>query len=92
MMSKDSWQKHFAEQARSGKSVEVYCKAHGLKKSNYYYWQKKLAATASHPVTTLAPPRPSHPVTIEVGGIKIEIKGKRDAKTVAKLIATLLEA
>ncbi len=91
-MSKDSWQKHIAEQARSGRSVDVYCKAHGLKKANWYYWHKKLTGVTSHPVTALRPPEPSRAVTIEVGGIKLEIKGNRDAKTVAKLIATLLEA
>ena len=92
-MSKESWRKHIANQRQSGQSVEAYCKNHGLKSHNWHYWNKKLsAAPMKHPVTVLTPPKPGQAVTIEVGGIKLEIKGKRDAKTVAKLIATLLEA
>ena len=88
-MSKDSWLKHFTDQSRSGMSVKSYCKKHGLLNSGWYYWQKKLARGTAYPVTMLAPP--SRSIIIEVDGIKLEIKGKRDAKTVAKLIATLLE-
>lgn len=89
-MSKESWRKHFAEQSRSGTSVEAYCKNHGIKSATWYYWHKKLALEEKRPVTLLAPP--SRVVTIESGGIKLEIKGKRDAKTVANLIVTLLGA
>jgi len=36
------WRGRIAEQERSGQSVHMFCKAHGLTEQSFYLWRKRL--------------------------------------------------
>jgi len=41
-LSREKWQRHVGEQARSGLSQLEYCKREGINKSNFAYWKRRL--------------------------------------------------
>jgi len=38
-----TWRRHVRDQRRSGMSVRVYCREHGLSESGFYWWKRELA-------------------------------------------------
>lgn len=44
------WSRHIQECRRSGGNIKKYCREHGLTKSCYYYWQRKLFERVSNEV------------------------------------------
>lgn len=43
----DQMREHITAWELSGMCVKQYCTAHGLKRSSFYYWQKKISATST---------------------------------------------
>ena len=41
-MTKKRWMSHFQSQKSSGISIKRYCRQHGLKPGQFYYWKKRL--------------------------------------------------
>ena len=39
---RDQWRERIAEQARSGLSVQQFCKDRGIAEHAFYYWRKRL--------------------------------------------------
>ena len=39
---KEEWKNFIAEQCRSGSVVQEFCKRHGIRCNQFYYWKKKL--------------------------------------------------
>ena len=44
------WSWHIQECRKNGGNIKKYCKEHGLTKSSYYYWQRKLFERVSNEV------------------------------------------
>ena len=44
--SESEWQKIFRDHRDSGLSQEAYCRKHGISKSSYWKWQRKLKKSA----------------------------------------------
>ena len=37
-----TWRRHLAAQRTSGQSIRVYCEAHQLRETSFYFWRKEL--------------------------------------------------
>lgn len=84
-----NWPKHFAAQSTSNLSIKSYCTEHRLSVSAWQYWKRKLARSNMVPIIPLTP---SKAITLEIEGLRIEIRGKSDPEVTARIIARLLGA
>jgi hypothetical protein len=46
-LTKSAWRKRIHAQQNSGLSIARYCAQHGLSKSSFYLWRKRLSATGA---------------------------------------------
>ena len=73
------WRRHIWAHARSGLSVVVYCRRHGLREHGFYWWRRQLARrdadkpVAFVPVTVAGPA----PASGSVGRLEIVLPGPR---------------
>ena len=99
------WQKTISEAARSGMSIQAFCRQRRLRESQFYWWQRKLRAGREAETT----PRPSGNakpasfalVSDELGatdvgielvlgdGRKLRIRRGVDEETLRAVLATL---
>lgn len=60
----ESMLSHIVACKASGMKVGAYCREHHLKRSNYYYWQKKLHQPAAGKFIGITPLLSNAPVSI----------------------------
>ena len=80
-------------QARSGKTLAVFCRDEGIALSSFQSWKRKFADKSAF--IEIAAPRRTHPVSVEVGlasGIKVVTTPDCDPSWLAKLVQALGEA
>jgi len=94
------WTALLQERAASGESIVAFCQERGIKKHQYFYWQRKLRETACEQLATtasgfaavnlpVAPLETSGQVRIEVSGATISADSTYPPDKLAALLREL---
>jgi hypothetical protein len=90
------WGKQIADCRSSGQTVAQWCSAHGIPKSTYYTWQRKLyEVTVSASDTFVEVPLAPQPIsrisvaTVSMSGVTAEIHNGADEATLAALFRAM---
>lgn len=99
-----TWRRHIEQQCASGLTIRVYCAAHQLPESSFYFWRQEIAkrdrksatrpnpAPAFVPVAVIAPPadaRPDAPIDIHLDGHRVRVRSGCDRALLADVLAIL---
>ncbi len=47
MSTAESWKRRVEQQSRSGVSISEWCRRHGVRVNQFYYWHKRLCSVES---------------------------------------------
>lgn len=87
---REAWRGHLERQARSGKTVVVYCTEQGLKPWQFWYWRKALqpktpAAGGFVELSSLS----GTGMVLEVSGCRIPVARGFDPELLRQVVAAL---
>lgn len=95
------WRRMVRGQARSGRTIRVWCREHDLKEPAFYWWRARLAQSEPKrrprpptlvPVRVSAPEAPGAEGTIEIALREdrcIRVRGRVDRRVLADVLAVL---
>ena len=94
----EEWQKHFDEQAKSGKRVKDYCTENALTTHKFYYWRNRLREMAGESTGSgfvecrMQASAMGCPVILECGGgYRLQIAAGFDEKTLKRVLGVLAQ-
>jgi putative transposase len=90
------WRDLIQQQARSGRSVSVFCSEHGLTEQSFYCWRKRLSKQAPVRFALVRADGPNSqdgaPLELDLGsGQRLHIPRGVDATTLRTVLAVLRE-
>ena len=90
---KQQWTQIIQECQSSGLSNKEYCRQNGISEKSYYYWPRKLRATAAERMPQIvemeAPVAKDDKVYIKFRGAELALPCKADADAIAAILRSI---